>query len=196
MQGRSQQKKRGSILSEQKSTQAIQYEAISQTDACPPQVGQKLWNRFYEPLILLLAYGKSQGKHVKSDDILSELYIDGSDRRLSKRFLDELAYICDYTPSGDTVAAVAIQEGPHLIYWVAANTNQGPKVKPFLTNILELLGQVYNASDEQVSALRHQISDCAMAFSAQKLRRYRSMLQGTINGCLPKLGQQSGDGRY
>ncbi|KAI4147220.1 MAG: hypothetical protein LQ340_005658, partial [Diploschistes diacapsis] len=146
-------------------------------DAYPPQVNKKLWNRFYEPLILLLAYGKSQGKHVKSDEASSETCIDGSNKTLNKNLLDELAYICDYSPSGDTVSAIAIQDGPGLIYWVAANTSQGPKVKPFLSGILQLLGQVYNASDEQLSTLKHQISDRAIVFSAQKLRRYRFMLK-------------------
>ncbi len=47
-----------------------------------------------------------------------------------------------------------------------------PLRKPWL---LELLGQVYNADDEYASFLRHQISDRAMEFSAQELRRYRFM---------------------
>ena len=196
VQGRPQQKERGSSLLHQKGAPVIQSQATSQMDACPPQVNQKLWNRFYEPLILLRAYGKSQGKHVKSDKASFEMYTDGSDKRLSERFIVELAYICDYSPGGDTVAAIAIQDCPHLIYWVAANTSQGSKFKPFLLNILELLAQVYNASDEHVSTLRRQISDRTMLFSAQKLRRYRLMLKHTINSCLPKLETQSEEGWY
>jgi len=132
---------------------------------------------------------------VKSDETSSEEYLDGSNKTLSKRFLDELAYICDYSPGGDTVAAIAIQDGPHLIYWVAANTSKGSKVKPFLSDILQLLGQVYNASEERVSTLEYQISDRAMVFSAKKLRRYKLMLKRTINTCLPMLEGQNGEGR-
>lgn len=155
----------------------------------PPQVNKKLWDRFYEPLILLLAYGKSQGRHVKSDEAWSE-----NDKRLSKRFLDELAYMCDYSPSGDTVAAVAIQDGPRLTYWVAANTNKGSKVKlmkSFLLSILERLGQVYNASDEHVCDLRREISDSAMKFADEKLRRYRFKVKCAIKTCLSKLETQN-----
>ena len=162
--------------------------------SCPPQVNQKLWNRFYEPLILLLAYGKSQGGHFKSDEAPSEMYVDDSNKRLSKRFLDELAYICDYSPSGDTMAAIAIQGGPRLPYWVTANSNQGSKVKPFLSNVLEDLGQIYNASDEHVSVLQQKIVDRAMKFSDRKLRRYRFMLKDTIKKCLEKLEKQSEEG--
>ena len=161
---------------------------------CPPQVNKKLWNRFYEPLILLSAYGKSQGKHVKFDEASSEQGFNGNNRILSKKFLDELAYICDYSPGGDTVAAIAIQDGPRLIYWVAANTNQGSKVKPFLSEILQLLGQVYNASEEQASKLSCQISDCAMKFSAKKLGRYRFILKYTVEKCLSVLEGKSAEG--
>ncbi len=53
---------------------------------------------------------------VKFDEASFEEYLDGSNKTLSKRFLNELAYICDYSPDEDTVAAIAIQNGPHLIY--------------------------------------------------------------------------------
>ncbi|KAH0562342.1 hypothetical protein GP486_002968 [Trichoglossum hirsutum] len=160
-------------------------------DTCPPQVNQKLWHRLYEPLILLSAYGKSQGKHVKSDETSSEGYLDGGNKTLRKKFLDELAYICNYSPSGGTEAAIAIQDGPQLIYRVAANTNQGLKVKPLLSDILQFLGQVYDASEERVSTLKLQISDRTVMFSARRLRCYRTMLRNTIKTCIPMLEKQN-----
>ena len=65
-------KKRVLTLPPQISIPTSQFQAISQMDACPPQANRKLWNRFYEPLILLLAYGKLQGEHVKLNDALFE----------------------------------------------------------------------------------------------------------------------------
>jgi hypothetical protein len=167
------------------------------SDTCPPQVNKKLWNRFYEPLVLLAAYGKSQGNHVKSDEETSEEYISGNDdKTLKKRFLDELAYVCDYSPSGDTVAAIAIEDRPQLIYWVAANRSQGPKVKPFLSHVLLLLGQVYNASEDQIVSLKQQLSNYTMSFSDQKLQRYRHMLKEAVKNCLPILAKQNEEGAY
>ena len=165
-----------------------------QCDTCPPQVNISLWKRFYEPLVLLSAYGKSQGKHVKSDELSSEGYFDGSGKTLRQKFLDGLAYICDYTASGKTVAAIAIQGGPQLVYWVAANTNQGPRVKPFLSNILRLLGQVYDASEERVSALTRQVSSCSIVFSTKKLQRYKLQLRNAIKTCIPVLQRQNTEG--
>src|SRR5438046_7695627 len=68
-------KRRRLALPPQKSIPSSQSQPrrdTSQPDPCPPQVNKKLWNRFYEPLVLLSAYGKSQGKHVKSDKAPSE----------------------------------------------------------------------------------------------------------------------------
>jgi hypothetical protein len=95
-------KKRCHTPQPQTSMATTQSQDASQLDICPPQVNKKLWNRFYEPLVLLSAYGKSQGRHVKFDEASSEGY---SNKTLRKKFLDELAYICDYSPSGDTVAS-------------------------------------------------------------------------------------------
>ena len=167
---------------------------ISQIDTCPPQVNEKLWNRFYEPLVLLLAYGKSQGRHVKFHDTSSEVDLGSSSSSLCKRFLDELAYICDYSPGGDTVAAVAIQDGPQVIYRVAANSSQGSKVKPFLSSILELLSKVYEANEEQAIDLGRQISTRVMTFAAERLRRYKNQLECAIDKCIRVLERQNTKG--
>jgi hypothetical protein len=93
MHGEPKSKKRGLTPHPQKSIPTSQCQDTSQLDACSPQVRKKLWNRFYELLILLLAYGKSQGKHINLDEASSEGYLDGSNKTLRKSFLDELIYI-------------------------------------------------------------------------------------------------------
>ena len=164
-------------------------------DTCPPQVNGKLWNRFYEPLVLLLAYGKSQGRHVKFNETSSEQDLVNTDDVLYKNFLDELAYVCDWSPGGDTVAAVAIQDGPQLIYRVAANASQGSKVELFLSDILQLLAQVYEASEEQAVNLERQISDRVMLFTAPRLRRYTRELRRAAGACLQRLKWENTKGR-
>ena len=39
----------------------------------PPQINNKLCNRSFEPLMILLTYDKSQSKHFKSDESLSKM---------------------------------------------------------------------------------------------------------------------------
>ncbi|RVD88928.1 uncharacterized protein DFL_003092 [Arthrobotrys flagrans] len=154
-------------------------------DVCPPQVSPKLWRRFYEPLVLLVAYGKSQGPHFKSIDREYRWSDDNEDIR--RRFLDQLAYVCDYERGGDTVTAIAIEDGPQLKYWIAGNTNKGPKFEPHISKILNNLEKVFGASDEDISALRSQISDRVIDFCSARLKSYRSQLHSMAQACLKEL---------
>ncbi len=191
----SQSKKHDITFSFQTSISAIQSQAISQMNTCSLQINKKLWNWFYKSLILLLTYEKSQRMHVKFDETSFKEYLDDSNKTLSKRFLNELAYICNYSLDEDTVTTIAIQNESHLIYWMIINTSKESKIKSFLFNILQLLDQMYNTSEKWVSTLEYQISDCTMIFSAQKLQRYRFMLKRMINICLSILKRQNEEDR-
>ncbi|KAF3927066.1 hypothetical protein AA313_de0202406 [Arthrobotrys entomopaga] len=159
----------------------------NQQNACPPQVSPKLWKRFYEPLILLRVYGKSQGIHVKGEKSSCENYSDSNNKTIKKRFLDALAYSCDYEPGGDTVTAVAIQDAPELVYWVASNTDKRAKLEPHLNSILNLLSKAYNISADGVTALENKIFSLMVEFSSSRLRHYRAMLRGSIGVCIRRL---------
>ena len=83
------------------------------------------------------------------------MYMDGSNKTLNKKFFDELAFVYDYSSNKNIVAAIAIQDGPQLIYWVITNISKKSKVKSFLFDILKLFSQVYNANNDQISTLKH-----------------------------------------
>jgi hypothetical protein len=109
MQDKSQSKKRCFTFSSQISTSAIQFQAISQMNNCSLQINKKLWNWFYESLILLLTYDKSQKKRVKMNETSFKEYLnDDNKKTLSKKFLNELAYICNYSLDEDIVTTIAI----------------------------------------------------------------------------------------
>src|ERR1700761_7222066 len=80
-------------------------------------------SRFYEPLILLFTLGSTRGEH-RCDTTPERLYASElSIKDLRRRFLSELAYICDYDKGGETVAAIGLQSTPQCyVFWVAANS--------------------------------------------------------------------------
>ena len=57
-------------------------------------------------------------------------------------------------------------------------------IKSFLSNILQLLAQVYEVSEEQVIKLGSQIFDRVISFAALRLRRYRCELRRVAGACL------------
>ncbi|KAF3147476.1 hypothetical protein TWF594_002695 [Orbilia oligospora] len=157
----------------------------SPCDTCEPQVSPKLWKRFYEPLVLLSAYGKSQGPHFKSTG--DETFCSDDNRDLKKQFLDQLAYVCDYETGGGTVTAIAVEDGPQLKYWVATNTDKSSKILPYISSILASLETVFEAPEEHILAVQAQITDRVIQFCSNRLRLYKSRLRFAALGCIKKL---------
>ncbi|KAK6513603.1 hypothetical protein TWF506_008040 [Arthrobotrys conoides] len=157
-------------------------------DTCAPQVSQKLWQRFYEPIVLLSAYGKSQGVHFKSTDD-EEGWSDGN-RDPKKQFLDQLAYICDYETGGDTVTAVAVEHGPELKYWIAGNTNKEVKLRQYITGILASLETVFDASEEHILAVQAQITDRVIELCSNRLEFYKRRLHPAAKWCIKQLQRE------
>ncbi|KAF3192148.1 hypothetical protein TWF788_004335 [Orbilia oligospora] len=130
----------------------------SPCDACEPQVSPKLWKRFYEPLVLLSAYGKSQGPHFKSTN--DETFWSDDNRDLKKQFLDQLAYL---------------------------QTQISPQRLPYISGILASLETVFEAPEEHILAVQAQITDRVIQFCSNRLRLYKSRLRLAALGCIKKL---------
>ncbi|KAF3311875.1 hypothetical protein TWF173_007960 [Orbilia oligospora] len=139
----------------------------SPCDTYEPQVSPKLWKRFYEPLVLLSAYGKSQGPHFKSTG--DETFCSDDNRDLKKQFLDQLAYVCDYETGG------------------AANTDKSSTILPYISGILASLETVFEAPEEHILAVQAQITDRVIQFCSNRLRLYKSRLRFAALGCIKKL---------
>ncbi|KAK6339946.1 hypothetical protein TWF718_009335 [Orbilia javanica] len=157
---------------------------IPSSSPCPPQVSEDLWNKFYEPLIILAAYGKSQGPYFKAPG--DEIGSLGGKGKLYKQFLDHLAYVCDSSMGGDTVTAIAIEGGPQLKYWVAANSGRPGKSIEHIRTILGSLKEVSKpgASENTILAIKNKICNRIIEFSRDRLKSYRNKLSLTVGLCL------------
>lgn len=70
-------------------------------------------SRFYERLVLLYTLGSTRGEHsyaaLSIEQSISQLPLED----VWRRFLNELAYMCDYDKGGDTVTAIGLESSPH-----------------------------------------------------------------------------------
>ena len=105
------------------------------------------------------AYEKSQGKGFKSDREWRYGAPDHGHGALCMKFLDELALFCDYAPGGDTIAAIAIEDGCGPTYWASTKKNQASIVKPFLNGVLELLASIRGKGEQHYSELKEKITN-------------------------------------
>ena len=137
---------------------------------------QRLLYRFYEPLLLLHTLGPTTGEHSQPTD--STHAIPQSRQALRRRFLDDLAYFCDYEKGGDTVTALAIESRPQgPIFWLASNAKSGSKVKGFLTEVLNDLGQISSLNDVDQVRPTVKLVNKAITFGTRRIKKYCSLLK-------------------
>lgn len=135
----------------------------------------RLINRFYEPLVLLLALGKSRGQHITIAEP------SGDQQQVRRRLLDNLAYLCDYDKGGPTTAAVALEEQSDCyVFWVASN---GPRIQdtvlPFLRSVVRDLQRLTHESSEH----QEEFVQRCIAFSERRVRKEQRFLQRWISNC-------------
>ena len=77
---------------------------------------KRLLSRFYEQLFLLNALGQTRGSHtILSSDVHHS-------RAQSRRFLQNLCFVCDFKKGGSTCTAIGLEElDTHYNFCVASN---------------------------------------------------------------------------
>ena len=140
----------------------------------------KVLHRFYEPLVLLHVLDRIQGGHVprQREDSLPPDH--ASRTELRRRFLESLAYVCDYEKGGDTMTAIFVSSGP-LTYHIATNKPlpQTNRVVPFLDSLMKHLRTLnpVTAVDE-----RNILEQC-VEFSEKRISTYWRSLQNSLKMC-------------
>jgi hypothetical protein len=134
-------------------------------------------SRFYEPLVLLYTLGSTRGEHtyatLSSKQSISYLPL----KDVRRRFLNELAYMCDYDKGGDTVTAIGLESTPQrYVFWVASNSCPKGKIVPFLESLLIAL--------RRTSATTEDIAVQCISFAATRVKKYRSHLNPLLRRCL------------
>jgi hypothetical protein len=135
----------------------------------------KLLHRFYEPLGLLFALGKTRGEHTHKTLPSFEQVDSLTVQQLRRQFLDELAFLCDYKKGGDSCTAIALGQTPqHCVYWVAANKCPETLIVPFLIKLLKILEGVHGKRDGQL--LIEDISRISVTFARGRIKTYAKYL--------------------
>ena len=139
---------------------------------------QRLLHRFYEPLVLLRILDPTRGKQA------SALMQSGASNleETWHRFLDQLSWICDYEPGGDTVSSIAAQTTPDgPVFWLAANKDPALKALPHLLWVLEKLENSYEISPLEIEELEDEITTRCIEFGKNKVRNYGRRLRSITN---------------
>ncbi|KAK7187453.1 uncharacterized protein CC84DRAFT_1170362 [Paraphaeosphaeria sporulosa] len=151
-------------------------------------------SRFFEPLVLLHTLGSTRGEHTRDITYNGTEISCLSRKHLIRRFLCDLAYMCDYDKGGDTVTAIGLESRPHgNVFWVASNTNPSAKIIPFLNT---LLVQLRNVSIEAPMIAPEEVQDLAtmcITFATPRIKKYKSHLRPLLRRCLKQLDKKDKD---
>lgn len=142
---------------------------------------EKLIKRFYEPLVLLNALGRTRGMHMIREP-------DESRRGILRQFRNDIAFLCEYDKGGHACTAIGIEDREgFLVYWFAANKNGASTIMPFLQRLLPTLRNMraMEFSERQVETQR-LTNDC-MAYAMSKIRKLTKLFQRHAQQCIVRL---------
>ncbi|KAK8216417.1 hypothetical protein IWZ01DRAFT_480353 [Phyllosticta capitalensis] len=147
-----------------------------------------LCSRFYEPLVLLHALGRTRGEHVSQS--LDARLADLSEGQLRRLFLNHLAYICDYDKGGETVTAVALEDRPQgPRYWLSANEGPREKVKLFVEALLQTLRELARNPDDITEEDLESVARDCISLGRHRIKKYWPLLVTQRRRCLKTLSK-------
>lgn len=153
----------------------------------------RLLSRFYEPLVLLEALGRSRD----SQDTYTQPANSLEQRR--QRMLKNLCYLCDYNRGGATTTSMAISETAEgFTVWAAANTEDAQgSIVAFAQGLLDELRGYLRADDEALTlvVMEQDLLSACIGFAYHKLAKQVKMLRNEIRRCSRTLGGSAEDTR-
>ncbi|CAG8105909.1 unnamed protein product [Penicillium salamii] len=157
----------------------------------PPRVGsprldpyQRLLSRFYEQLFLLNALGQTRGSHkTPSFDL------DAS-RARSRRFLQNLCYVCDFRKGGSTCTAIGLQEIDTGYNFCVASNGETDEIVAFLRTALDALRIIAHSAGTKDVDRESQLVKMCIEFAAERIEDERKCVRREAKNCLSKLNGQ------
>lgn len=147
-------------------------------------------SRFYEPLVLLYTLGSTRGEHtcavLSNQENVSHMPL----KELRRKFLSDLAYMCDFDKGGDTVTAIGLESTPQrYIFWVASNSCPQKKIVPFLNSLLTKLRDMTASPTLFTPEEVNDIAEHCINFAAPRIKKYQSLLNPLLRKCQSYLAE-------
>lgn len=133
----------------------------------PPRLNpyKRLLSRFYEPLFLLRILGQTRGSHITDQSL--DL---GPEKKLQRKFLHNLSYVCDFEKGGKSCTAIGLEDSETCYkFWVASNKAIN-KTVDFLKNALNQLKNVASHSPRDLEASKKAFVEFCLTFATSRIK--------------------------
>lgn len=139
---------------------------------------KRLLGRFYEPLFLLRVLGQTRGQHTVGPPDHS---LEQARRR---KFLRNLAYICDFTKGGGSCTAIGLEDSETCYnFWIASNASSD-KIVEFAKDALGHLKRTTRITgDFDEGQDKANFTSFCLNFAISRVKKERQCLFQAIKQC-------------
>lgn len=138
---------------------------------------------------MLCVLGKVRGPHILANPDFSNI---GAVRR---RFLKNLAFLCDFTKGGSSTTSLAVQDRHDCnVFWIASNKGPSEPVLKFLESVIGAVKESRHASEREKTETEENLTHRCIVFAAQRVRNQARGLSSTVKRCQGHVTTQSVEG--
>lgn len=142
---------------------------------------QRLFYRLYEVILLLHNLNRTQGSHLVRHHDASDIVAT------RRRFLSNLAFLCDYKKGGDSTTAIAIEDtAEHYKFWIAMNRkpSQDKDVVLHTRTVLSLLKRASKLPVEETGELEMAILRISIKLATERISKEAKLLSASVQRCI------------
>lgn len=138
----------------------------------------RLIYRLYEALYLLDILGRVRGlHHVETLDFSTLL-------AMRRRFLRNMAFLCDYKKGGASSAAVAVEDRKDCnVFWIASNEGPPEGVGTFLKSVIMAAKAFFTMPADQKPEAALDLTNKCVDFASSRIKKQAHGLSSSARRC-------------
>lgn len=139
---------------------------------------ERLLYRFFEAVYLLSLLGNIRGPH------LATVFNPLSLISIRRRFLKNIAFLCDGLKGGDSTTSIAVQDRPDCyVFWVSSNQGPSDNALDFLRSVLEDVKAFVRSSRDDRRGVENDLIRRCVEFSIKRMRKQAHSLVNHTRRC-------------
>lgn len=149
----------------------------------------RLISRLYEALYMLRILGRVRGPHrIANLDVSTA-------RGVRRRFLKNLAFLCDYTKGGPSTAALAVEARSDCnMFWLSSNEGPSEAVLDFLKSMIQDVKASSALSGGQRPEAENILILKCIEFARKRVTKQAKGLSSSVRLCLGYLATEMANG--
>lgn len=138
----------------------------------------RLIYRLYEASYLLDILGRVRGPHHVTNLDFSTIFA------VRRRFLKNIAFLCDYKKGGPTSTAVAIEDGEKCnTFWIASNEGPQEAVLEFVMSVISKAEAFHKEPDDKKVSAEVDLTRVCVDFASSRIRKQSHGLSSSAGRC-------------